>query len=203
MKALIIVDLQNDFMPGGALGVDDGFAVVPIANRLMHHFDLVIATQDFHPANHGSFYTNHPGKKPFDHVVLAGADQVLWPPHCVQNTHGAEFVKELDTSRIHHVVQKGCDPQIDSYSAFFDNAHQRSTGLSTILKNAQVQTVYIMGLATDYCVKFSVFDALLLSYNTYVVVDGCRAVNLSPGDHDRALNEMKSRSAKLIMSTAL
>src|SRR3989442_13276877 len=129
MNALIIVDLQNDFLPGGALPVPHGDEVIPLANELQRRFDLVLATQDWHPANHGSFAANHPGKRPGDRIALNGLDQILWPNHCVQNTPGAAFVPSLDTSRVAQVFQKGTDPGIDSYSGFFDNGHPKATGL--------------------------------------------------------------------------
>ena len=134
MKALIIVDLQNDFLPGGALPVPHGDEVIPLANELQRRFDLVVATKDWHPPDHGSFAANHPGKKPGDRIILDGIEQILWPVHCVQNTHGAEFAASFDTSRIAHVFHKGIDPLIDSYSTFFDNAHRRHTGLADYLK---------------------------------------------------------------------
>jgi nicotinamidase/pyrazinamidase len=157
--ALILVDLQNDFVPGGALAVKDGDQVIPIANAMQKHVDLVIATQDWHPADHGSFAANHPGKKIGDVIDLNGLPQILWPVHCVQNTRGAEFVPGLNTDRFAQIFRKGIDPTIDSYSTFFDNAHRRSTGLADCLKPRGVTDVYLMGLATDYCVKFSALDA--------------------------------------------
>ena len=203
MKALIIVDLQNDFLPGGALPVPDGDEVIPLANELQRHFEVVLATQDWHPPDHGSFAANHSGKKPGDRIMLDGIEQILWPVHCVQNTHGAEFAASFDTSRVAHIFHKGIDPRIDSYSTFFDNAHRRETGLADYLKKRAFSEIYLMGLALDYCVKYSTLDARHLGLNTHVILDGCRGINLEPGDIDRALDEMKSVGAILLQSQDL
>jgi nicotinamidase/pyrazinamidase len=194
MNALILVDLQNDFVPGGALAVREGDAVIPVANRLEQsgRFDGVIATQDWHPPDHGSFAANHPGRKPGDLIQLDGLTQVLWPVHCVQNTRGAQFVDALVTSGIDKVFTKGTDPAVDSYSGFFDNGHRRSTGLGDFLQNRGITDVYILGLATDYCVKFTALDARQLGFNTYLIEDACRGVELKPGDINRAIEEMKA-----------
>jgi nicotinamidase/pyrazinamidase len=203
MKALIIVDLQNDFLPGGALPVPQGDEVISLANELQRRFDLVVATQDWHPPEHGSFAANHPGKKPGDRIILDGIEQILWPVHCVQNTFGAEFAAAFDTSRIAHVFHKGIDPRIDSYSTFFDNAHRRHTGLADYLKKRGIKDIYLMGLALDYCVKYSTLDARQLGLNTHVIVDGCRGIELEPGDIERALDEMKRTGAVLLKSSDL
>lgn len=199
-RALIIVDLQNDFMPGGSLEVPQGHEVIPIANAVQKHFDLIIATKDWHPEEHGSFAKNHPGHREGEVVNLAGLRQILWPRHCVQNSSGSEFVKDFDTSRITKVIHKGTDTQIDSYSTFFDNAHRRSTGLDQFLQEHNVEEVYILGVATDYCVKYSVLDARHLGYKTFVIEDACRGVNLKPDDSMKALEEMKSVGAEIIQS---
>ena len=203
MNALIIVDLQNDFLPGGALPVPHGDDIIPLANELQRRFDLVLATQDWHPPNHRSFAANHPGKKPGDRIMLDGIEQILWPVHCVQNTHGAEFAAEFDTSRVAHVFHKGIDPMIDSYSTFFDNAHRRETGLADYLKERSIKNIYLMGLALDYCVKYSALDARQLGLNTHVILDGCRGIELEPGDIDRTLDEMKRAGAVLLKSSEL
>ena len=203
MNALIIVDLQNDFLPGGALPVPHGDEVIPLANELQRSFELVLATRDWHPPNHGSFAANHPGKTPGDRIVLDGIEQILWPVHCVQNTHGAEFAAAFDTSRIGHVFHKGIERNIDSYSTFFDNAHRRHTGLADYLKKRSIEDIYLMGLALDYCVKYSVLDARHLGLNTHVILDGCRGIELEPGDIDRAFNEMKGVGAVLLKSSDL
>jgi nicotinamidase/pyrazinamidase len=203
MNALIIVDLQNDFMPGGALPVPHGDEVIPLANELQKHFGLVVSTQDWHPPDHGSFAANHPGKKPGDRIVLDGIEQILWPVHCVQNTVGAEFAPSFDTSRIAHVFHKGTERNIDSYSTFFDNVHQRHTGLAHYLEERSIKDIYLLGLALDYCVKYSALDARHLGLNTHVIVDGCRGIELEPGDIGRALDEMKRAGAVLLKSRDL
>ena len=203
MNALIIVDLQNDFLPDGALPVPHGDGVIPLANELQRCFELVLATQDWHPPDHGSFAANHPGKKPGDRIPLDGIEQILWPVHCVQNTPGAELAPSFDTSRIAHVFQKGVDPRIDSYSTFFDNAHRRSTGLAAYLKERSIKDVYLLGLALDYCVKYSALDARQLGLNTHVILDGCRGIGLEAGNIHRALDEMKQVGAVLLQSSDL
>jgi nicotinamidase/pyrazinamidase len=203
MKALILVDLQNDFLPGGALAVPHGDEVIPLADELQRRFDLVVATKDWHPPDHGSFAANHPGKKPGDYIILDGIEQILWPVHCVQNTQGAELAPSLDTSRIADVFHKGTERNIDSYSTFFDNAHRRHTGLADYLEKRGVKDVYLTGLALDYCVKYSTLDARHLGLNTYVIVDGCRGIELEPGDIDRALDERKGAGAVLLKSSDL
>jgi nicotinamidase/pyrazinamidase len=197
VSVLILVDLQNDFVPGGALPAPGGHEVVPVANRLQPHFDLVIASQDWHPANHGSFAANHPGKNMGDVIDLAGIDQILWPIHCVQNTPGADFVPDLRRDRIENVFQKGIDADIDSYSALYDNGHRRSTGMAEFLKARGVGRVHLLGLTTDYCVKFSALDAREMGFEVVVILDGCRAVNLNPGDGDRAVAEMKRAGVEI------
>jgi nicotinamidase/pyrazinamidase len=191
MKALILVDVQNDFVPGGALAVPEGDRVVPVCSAIQSGFELIVATQDWHPANHCSFAANHPGTKVGQVIDLNGLPQVLWPVHCVQNTAGAEFVPGLDTRRIDRVFQKGTDPQIDSYSGFFDNGHLKSTGLGDYLKSKGVSDVYVAGLATDYCVKFTALDARQLGFGVHLVEDACRGVNLKQGDVQAAIEEMR------------
>jgi nicotinamidase/pyrazinamidase len=200
MNALIIVDLQNDFLPGGALPVPQGDEVIPVVNELQSRFDVVVATQDWHPPNHGSFAANHPGKKPGNRIILDGIEQILWPVHCVQNTHGAEFAPAFDTSRIAHVFHKGVDPRIDSYSTFFDNAHRRHTGLADYLKKRSIKEIFLMGLALDYCVKYSALDARELGLKTHVILDGCRGIELERGDISRAVDEMKQAGATILKS---
>lgn len=203
MKALILVDLQNDFMPGGALAVKDGDAVVPAANRLMPHFPLVVATQDWHPTDHGSFVSRYPEHEVGAIITLNGLDQVVWPDHCVQGTRGAAFHSDLETEKIHRVFTKGDDPKVDSYSGFFDNDGDRATGLATYLHSKGVDEVFIMGLATDYCVKFTVLDALNQGFKTFVIADACRGVDLEPGDVARALKEMEEAGAVLTTVAAV
>ena len=198
--ALILVDLQNDFCPLGALPVEEGDQVIPIANALMPHFQTVVATQDWHPANHGSFAANHPWRKPGQVIDLNGLDQVLWPIHCVQGSFGAEFDPQLDQTGIDQVFTKGTDPGIDSYSGFFDNGHRKATGLGDWLKEKGIKRVYVMGLATDYCVKFTALDALQLGFETYLIEDASRGVNLSPGDVEQAVEEMRQAGVQIVQS---
>lgn len=197
MQALLIVDVQNDFLPGGALAVPDGDAVIPIANELQQYFPIVVATQDWHPLNHLSFAANHPGKKLYDQINLAGLPQTLWPVHCVQNTPGAALSSALEQKRIAKMFRKGTDPSIDSYSALFDNGHRKSTGLGEWLKQKDVTDLCVCGLTTDYCVKFSVLDALKLGFRATVIEDGCRAVNLSPRDGADACAELQRAGATI------
>lgn len=200
MRALLLIDLQNDFAPGGALAVPNGDEIVPVANRLMPFFDLVVATKDWHPANHGSFAANHPGGKLFEVAELAGLPQVLWPTHCVANTPGAEFIPGLHTERIARTIEKGTDPEIDSYSGFFDNGYRRPTALGEYLTGFAVDDIFVLGLATDYCVKATVIDGRKLGFRVHVVTDGCRAVELKPGDAAHAFDEMKAAGAILVTS---
>jgi nicotinamidase/pyrazinamidase len=203
MNALILVDFQNDFMPGGALPVPSGDAVAPVANQLQAHFPIVVATQDWHPPNHCSFAVNHPGHRPGDLIQLHGLSQILWPEHCVQNTPGAEFASSLSLTRIAQVFQKGVDPDIDSYSGFFDNGHRRATGLEVYLRERNVTDVYVVGLATDYCVKFTALDAIALGFTTFVIEDACRGVDLESGDVSKAIAEMRQAGAQVILSGQL
>jgi nicotinamidase/pyrazinamidase len=200
-RALILVDIQNDFMPGGPLPVPDGYAVIPVANRLQPRFELVVATQDWHPANHGSFASQHPGRQLYEVTELNGLEQILWPDHCVQHTRGAELAASLNTAGIHRVFRKGTDPGIDSYSGFFDNGHRRATGLGEYLRERGVAEVAIAGVATDYCVKFTVLDARRLGLRTLVVEDGCRGVDVRPGDVQRAIEEMRLAGAEIVRSS--
>lgn len=203
MRALILVDIQNDFMPFGALPVAGGDQVVAVANSIAARFSLVVATQDWHPADHGSFASTHPGLKPGDMVDLGGVEQVLWPDHCVQGTPGASFHSALDVAAIDHVVRKGTDPSVDSYSGFFDNDRRLDTGLGEYLMSRGVDELVVCGLATEYCVKYTVLDAVGMGFGVTVVEDGCRAVELQSGDGDRALLEMHGAGAKVIESSEL
>jgi len=193
MNALIIVDVQNDFCSGGALPVPEGDRVVEAINRMQPKFDLVAATQDWHPTDHGSFAANHPGHSPGEQIELAGLPQILWPVHCVQGTWGAELHAGLDRSRIARVFHKGTDPGVDSYSGFFDNGRRTSTGLGEYLKDQGVTDVYVCGLATDYCVKATALDAAASGFKTHLLEDGCRGVELQPGDIERAIDAMREQ----------
>jgi nicotinamidase/pyrazinamidase len=200
MRTLILVDIQNDFLPGGALAVPRGDEVVPVANRLQPRFELVVATQDWHPPRHGSFASTRPGRKPGDLAELAGLPQVLWPDHCVQGTAGAAFAPGLEMNRVEAIVRKGTDPKIDSYSGFFDNGHRKSTGLGDYLKGRGAKDVYVLGLATDYCVKFTALDALRLGFRVVLVEDGTRGVELRTGDVARAVEEMRKAGVEVVRS---
>ncbi len=197
MRALVLVDIQNDFLPGGALAVPEGDAVVPVANALMagQRWDRIVATQDLHPAGHGSFASAHPGRHPFELGELSGQPQVLWPDHCVAGTPGADFASGLNTARVDRVFPKGTDPRIDSYSGFYDNDHRSSTGLGEWLRAEGVTDLFILGLATDYCVAATARDALTLGFHVTVLEDGCRAVEMRPGDGARALESLRQAGA--------
>lgn len=203
MDALLLVDIQNDFMPFGALPVADGDAVVSVANALAPRFELVVATQDWHPVDHGSFAANHPGTSPGDVIELGGVQQVLWPPHCVQNTPGASFHSGLDIGPVRHVVRKGIHPQIDSYSGFYENDRRTATGLEEFLRERGVTHVTIAGLTTDYCVKYTALDGRAHGFAVTVVADGCRAVDLEPGDGERALSEMAAAGCRVVRSAEI
>ena len=198
MRALILVDIQNDFTPvtvnkpEGALAVPDGNAVIAVANRLMPDYDLVVATQDFHPAVHKSFASAHEGRSVGEVIDLNGLDQMLWPDHCVQGTAGAELCDELKKDGIDEVVVKGTDPEIDSYSGFFDNGGTKSTGLADLLRERGVDAVDVMGLATDYCVKFTALDAVREGFETGLIIEGCRGVELQKGDCSAAIEEVRA-----------
>lgn len=203
MKVLILVDIQNDFLPGGPLAVSRGDEVVPLANDLARRFDLVVGTQDWHPPDHGSFAENHPGRRPGDRIELNGLNQILWPAHCVQDTPGAEFAPGLDQSCFARIFLKGVDPNVDSYSAFFDNARRHETGLADFLRGSDVDSIYIAGLTTDYCVRFTALDAVGLGFRVHVVADACRGVDLQPGDATRALDSLRAAGVTVCESRDL
>ena len=201
MRALLLVDLQNDFVEGGALAVNGGKEITELANSLMPHFDLRVATQDFHPENHGSF-------APAPELIgtlgeLGGLPQVLWPAHCIQGTPGADFVQGLNLQAIDKIIPKGTDPEIDSYSGFFDNGRRKETELHNYLQQQNVTEVYVIGIATDYCVKFTALDAADLGYKTFLIEDACRGVDLNPGDIDKALTEMQEKGVAVVQSQEL
>ena len=201
MKALLLVDLQNDFTPGepgGALAVPNGHEVIAVANRLMPGCDVVVATQDWHPPGHKSFASEHPGASVGQVITWKGLDQVLWPDHCVQGTVGAEFCAGLNMDEVDKVVRKGTDPDIDSYSGFFDNGHRKATGLSDLLRKRGVDGVDVLGLATDYCVRFTALDAVREGFDTRVLLEGCRGVELNPGDCERAIEDMRQAGVKIV-----
>ena len=198
MKALIVIDVQNDFIPGGALAVKEGDQVVQIINELQQKFDFIVATQDWHPADHGSFAANHAQKSVGEFIELNGVSQILWPVHCVQDTKGAEFHPDLKTEKWKAVFKKGSNPKVDSYSGFFDNNRMGDTGLSSFLKENGIEEVFVCGLATDYCVKFTVLDAISEGFKTTLVADATRAVNIQENDDLKAINEMAALGAKVV-----
>lgn len=201
--ALLIVDVQNDFCPGGALAVRGGDEVAVVANSLAPLVELVVATRDAHPAHHASFAANNPGVSVGDVIDLDGTPQVMWPEHCVEGTPGADFHPELDTRLIDHVVEKGTDPAVDSYSGFRDNRKDATTGLADLLRENDVDEVVVVGIATDYCVKATVLDALEEGFGVRVVTDGCRGVEMTEGDCDLAFAEMERAGATLVGSDDL
>ena len=198
--ALILVDIQNDFLPGGALEVKGGDEIIPLVNEIQNKFDKIFATQDFHPSHHKSFATNHSGEEIGNVIEWKGLSQILWPDHCVQGSKGTEFHSSLDQSRWTDIIQKGTNPDIDSYSGFFDNAWKLDTGLNERLKLSQVKRVFIVGLALDYCIKFTALDATKLGYETVLLVDCTKAVNLSPEDGEKAMKELQEAGVELISS---
>ena len=187
-SALIVVDVQNDFCKGGALEVKNGDDVIPIINKLVKSdkFDFIIATQDWHPKSHKSFASNHKNKNVYDVIKLNGIAQVLWPDHCVQRRKGSRFHKELELGKNYKVFKKGTNPEIDSYSGFYDNDHKSSTGLAEYLKKKDITKVYVTGLATDYCVKFTALDSVKEGFRTFVIKDAVRGVNINKDDSKKA-----------------
>jgi len=199
-RALLIVDVQNDFLPGGALEVPEGDAVVPVINDLQDSFDVVAATQDWHPEGHRSFASRHEGKEPMDTGSVDGNEQVLWPDHCVRGTEGARLAPGLDTRPVEAIFRKGTNPRVDSYSGFFDMNHKVSTGLTGYLREKEVEEVVVCGLAADVCVKFTVLDAAEEGFRVKVVEDAVRGVNLEEGDVDRAFGEMREAGAEVVVA---
>jgi len=198
MKALVIVDAQIDFMPGGALAIANGDSIVPVINKLLPKFELVVATQDWHPANHASFASNHQGKKPFDIIELFGMDQVLWPDHCVQGTEGAGFHPEMETLKITAIFRKGINPEIDSYSGFFDNSHLHSTGLAGYLREKGANELYFCGLAADICVYFTIIDALNEGFKAVLIEDATCPLN--PDEFVKIRKELQEKGVEIISS---
>ena len=198
--ALLIVDIQHDFLSGGALEVKDGDSIIPIINRLQYKFDTIITTQDWHPENHKSFASQHKKNKIGDFINLNGIKQYLWPDHCVENTFGSEIALKLNQNRIEKIIQKGNNPEVDSYSGFYENDKKTKTELDDYLKEKNIETIYICGLATDYCVKFTANDAVMLGYKTYLIEDACKGVNISPIDSELAIGEMKDNGVVVVNS---
>ena len=200
--ALIVVDVQNDFCPGGALAVDGGDAVVPLVNAIAPRFAIRVLTQDWHPADHRSFAANHPGAAPFSSVEMPYGPQVLWPVHCVQGSRGADFHPGLDTTRADIVIRKGFRPEIDSYSAFFENDRTTPTGLAGYLRERGTTEVWLAGLATDFCVGFSALDAARLGFRVTLLTDAARAIDLD-GSLDRAMSDMAAAGVALARAAEL
>jgi len=201
-RALLVIDVQNDFCPGGALEVPKGDEIVPLVNTLMLRFSIVILTQDWHPADHASFASMHPGHKPFETIEMPYGPQVLWPDHCVQGTWGAEFHRDLDTRPGQTVIRKGFHRDVDSYSAFFENDHATSTGLAGYLKERNVAEVFLCGLATDFCVGFSALDAVKCGFSASVIENACRAIDLN-GSLDDMRRKWMEAGVTAITSEAL
>jgi nicotinamidase/pyrazinamidase len=197
MRALVLVDLQNDFLPGGALAVARGDETLGVANILLPRFEIAVATQDWHPPDHQSFASQHPGRSPGEVIDLHGLPQVLWPDHCVQGSHGSAFAEGLDLGRVQAIFQKGQDPTVDSYSGFFDNGRRRDTGLGAYLNERAATEVWVMGLATDYCVKWTALDARSLGFEVVFVEAGSRGVDLVVGDSARAIGELAAAGVRI------
>ena len=196
MKTLVLVDIQNDFLKGGSLAVPEGEKIIKPINKIIKQYDLVIATKDWHPKNHISFASNHSDKKIGDIINVNGVDQVLWPDHCIQNSYGSDFPEQLDISKLAKVIYKGSDANIDSYSGFFDNGHFRSTGLSDYLKSKYVYKIDYVGLATDYCLKYTAIDSVSEGFKTRVLINCIKGIEEK--GCELALNEMKSKGVELI-----
>ncbi len=201
-KALLIIDVQNDFCPGGALAVASGSEVVPIINALQPRFDVVILTQDWHPSDHRSFASNHCNAEAFSLIEMPYGPQVLWPDHCLQGGHGAEFHPDLETARANLIIRKGFRAEIDSYSAFFENDKTTPTGLTGYLQERQVDAVVLAGLATDFCVAYSALDARRMGFEATVITDGCRAIDMD-GSLDSAMSDMRAQGVEIETSLAI
>lgn len=201
MKALLIIDIQNDFLPNGSLAVEKGDEIIPTVNRIQNKFDLIIATQDWHSENHKSFASNHPNKNVFDVLNLNGLEQVLWPNHCIQGTFGAEFSSELNTKDISAIIRKGMNSEIDSYSGFFDNGKQNNTGLLGLLNDKKVSDVYVCGLAADYCVYYTAKDAVENGFNTYYIEDATKAI--SQENYQNCKEELRSLGVVFVNSNKI
>ncbi|RON54330.1 bifunctional nicotinamidase/pyrazinamidase [Pseudomonas frederiksbergensis] len=200
--ALLVIDVQNDFIPGGQLPVPEGDLIVPLINHLGGQFKQVIIAQDWHPAGHASFASSHPQRKPYDVIQLPYGEQTLWPEHCVRGTHGAELHADLDLPHAQLIIRKGCNPDIDSYSAFLEADRTTATGLAGYLKERGIDTVYVVGLALDFCVMFTALDARTAGFNAFVVLDACRAIDLD-GSLAAAVERMQVAGVGLIQSTQI
>ena len=201
MKALLLIDIQNDFLPGGSLAVPGGNEIIPIVNKLHQQFDLVVATQDWHPSTHKSFASNHTGKQAFEQIDLDGLPQVLWPDHCVQGTPGTELSSAVDWRKTEAIFRKGTNPAIDSYSGFYDNGHRKATGLADYLKGRGVTSIYLAGLAADYCVYFTAKDGLAEGFATFFIEDATRAI--SPEGFQQAKKDLLAKGGRIIQSSEI
>ncbi|AXI61749.1 bifunctional nicotinamidase/pyrazinamidase [Pseudomonas kribbensis] len=200
--ALLVIDVQNDFTPGGQLAVPEGDLIVPLINRLAEQFKQVVIAQDWHPAGHASFASSHPGRQPYEVIQLPYGEQTLWPDHCIQGSRGADFHSGLNLPHAQLIIRKGCNPDIDSYSAFLEADRATTTGLAGYLKERGIDTVYMVGLALDFCVMFSALDARAAGFNTFVVLDACRAIDMN-GSLASAMERMQVAGVGLIQSTEL
>jgi nicotinamidase/pyrazinamidase len=201
MKALLLIDIQNDFLPGGSLAVPGGDGIIPVVNAIQEKFELVVATQDWHPPTHKSFASNHPAKAVFDQILLGGLPQVLWPDHCVQGTTGAELSAAVDWKKTEAIFRKGTNPAIDSYSGFYDNGHLKATGLRAYLKGRGVTEVFLAGLAADYCVYFTGKDALAEGFAVSLIEDATRAISLE--GFENAKSDLLQKGGQVIQSNVL
>lgn len=199
MKTLLVIDVQNDFCPGGALAVPDGDSIIPVINSLIPNFDAVIQTQDWHPEGHHSFASSHKGKDPYDTVEMDYGTQVLWPDHCVQGTHGSEFHPDLNTTKTEVIIRKGFRKEIDSYSTFYENDQKTPTGLIGYLQERNISELYVVGLATDFCVKWSVTDGLKENFKVHIIEDAVKGIDID-GSVEQAWKEMKNAGAEITSS---
>ena len=201
MKTLVITDVQNDFIPGGALDVPFGDQIIPVINGIQERFGLVVATQDWHPGNHSSFASNHDRGKPFDRIKWPGGEQILWPDHCVINTKGAEFHPDLRMDRVEAIFRKGMDREIDSYSGFYDNGHKKNTGLAGYLRERKASELYFCGLAADFCVYYSILDALNEGFDTLLIEDATKPIDA--GKFNEIRDVLTVRGCRIIMSQSI
>jgi nicotinamidase/pyrazinamidase len=202
-RALIVIDVQIDFCPGGNLAINDGDKIVPAINSIMDKFDLVVSTQDWHPQSHISFASNHKGKNVYDQIYTNGITQTLWPNHCVQGTSGADFHKDINSNKFNCVIRKGVNPDIDSYSAFLENDKKTETGLHGYLNALKVKDIFLCGLATDYCVYYSAMDAVKYGFNTTLLLNACRGINVPEGSIDKCVKDMEGAGIKVIQTDDL
>ncbi len=202
-NALIIIDVQNDFCPGGALAVNEGDRVIPVINQIAERFQKVVATQDWHPKNHVSFASAHPGKKEHETVTVNGLEQSLWPDHCVKGTSGADLHRDLRRDLIDLMLRKGTDPSLDSYSAFLENDRKTRTGLHGYLNALGIANLFFAGLATDYCVFFSAMDAVEFGFEVCVIEDACRGIDVPDNNMEKSLDAMRDRGIAVIQSNEL